>query len=356
VNWSDTRKKLLQLASTRATRSVEELDPSQRQNGAHGVDGHEPDRKGSAGDGSAGNGSSSNGSTDNGSTSNGSVSHASTGNGSANGSVRRAASLCVASGKGGTGKSVVSAALATLFRARGPTLIVDADLGVGNAHILQDVAPPRTFVDVVEGNLPVRDAVYRCAPDLDLVAGGSGVPRMADLSSYELHLIASGLAELEHDYRFLVVDSAAGVSRQTLAFARACDLTLLVTTPDLTAMTDVYAFLKLLVAGRPGVRPLLLVNRVDCDEEADEVGRRIARVGQRFLGISPKLIGWIPDDPAVSETVNRRGAVVALEPLAEASRALRTIAVRVLEELARTEAQGLGQMLQREVGYTERGA
>jgi Mrp family chromosome partitioning ATPase len=51
----------------------------------------------------------------------------------------RAASLCVASGKGGTGKSIVSASLAHLLSASGRTLLVDADLGVGNAHILQDV-------------------------------------------------------------------------------------------------------------------------------------------------------------------------------------------------------------------------
>ena len=313
MNWSETRKKLLQLASNRASRSIEEGDSFPGSE----VDGQTDELF-------------------------------------SNGAVRRAASLCIASGKGGTGKSVVSASLATLFRARGRTLIVDADMGVGNAHILQDVAPAKTFVDVVEGELPVREVVHHCVPDLDLVAAGSGVPRMAELTSYELFLIAGGLAELETDYAYAVVDSAAGVSRQTLAFARACDLTLLVTTPDLTAMTDVYAFLKLLVAGRSAARPLLLVNRAKDEDEAAEVARRIARVGERFLGFAPKLIGWIPDDPAVCATVNRRGAVVALEPHAEAARALRTIAVSVLEELGRTEAHGLGRTLLREVGYSSR--
>src|SRR5262245_19798340 len=62
--------------------------------------------------------------------------------------VSRAVSLCVASGKGGTGKSIVSASLAALFSPRGRTLLVDADFGVGNAHILQDVSPTVTCVDV----------------------------------------------------------------------------------------------------------------------------------------------------------------------------------------------------------------
>src|SRR5688572_21581197 len=167
-------------------------------------------------------------------------------------------SLCVASGKGGTGKSIVSASLAALFAPRGRTLLVDADFGVGNAHILQDVSPRSTCVDVVEGRESVRAALVSCGKDLDLLAAGSGVPRMSEMTSFELHLLASGLREVENDYRYLLVDSAAGVSHQTLAFARASDATLIVTTPDLTAMTDAYAFLKLLFAGRAGTRALLL--------------------------------------------------------------------------------------------------
>jgi len=263
-------------------------------------------------------------------------------------------SLCVASGKGGTGKSIVSASLASLLAARGRTLIVDADLGVGNAHILHDVSPLATLVDVVEGRLSVREALCRCGPELDLLAAGSGVPRMADLSSYELYLIASGLREIEARYEYVLVDSAAGVSRQTLAFARSCDVTLIVTTPDLTSMTDAYAFLKLLVASRPGARTLLLVNRAHDEEEADEVVRRIARVGERFLGSAPRMIGWLPEDRAVSGCVNRRGPVVTLEPAAEVSSALRRVVVAVLEELDPQRHIVLGEELQREVGYSAR--
>ncbi|MAE28392.1 MAG: hypothetical protein CMJ87_05315, partial [Planctomycetes bacterium] len=65
------------------------------------------------------------------------------------GAATRAASLCLVSGKGGTGKSFVTANLACLFARRGRTLLIDADLGVGNAHILQGVNPDHTLVDLV---------------------------------------------------------------------------------------------------------------------------------------------------------------------------------------------------------------
>jgi flagellar biosynthesis protein FlhG len=261
----------------------------------------------------------------------------------------RAASICVASGKGGTGKSIVSAALATLFGVRGRTLVVDADLGVGNAHILQDVSPPLSFVDVVSGGVSAREALVVCSGQVDLLAAGSGVPRMAELTVSELHLVAAGLEDLERDYRYLVVDSAAGVSLQTVGFARACDVTLVVTTPDLTAMTDAYAFMKVLAGRDPGCRLLLLVNRAADEETALDVTERLGRVCRRFIGRSPRLIGWLPEDPEVTRSVNERGPVVILAPEAPASMALRRVAVEVLEELHREHSGGFGRRFLRDL-------
>jgi len=265
-------------------------------------------------------------------------------------------SLCIASGKGGTGKSIVSAALAAHFSERAPTLLFDADFGVGNAHILQDVTPEVTCVDVIEGRLTLAEARVACGHGLDLIAAGSGVPRMAELGDLELQTLARGLSAFERDYRTVLVDSAAGVSSQTLAFARACDALLIVTTGDLTAMTDAYAFLKLHFAGRAGARAFLLVNRAANAEEAEEVTRRIARVGERFLGTAPRCVGWLPHDPAVSACVNRRGPVTRLEPGSEVARALRTVATNLEQELLGIQPQGLGAALAREVGELARRA
>jgi flagellar biosynthesis protein FlhG len=266
----------------------------------------------------------------------------------------RARSLCIASGKGGTGKSVVTASLAHLLAARGRALIADCDLGVGNAHILQNVSPETSFVDVVEGRASVREIVQPCSAELDLIGGGCGVSRMAQLTAYELHLVASGLADVEREYRYLLVDSAAGVSRQTVIFAAVSDLVLLVTTPDLTAMTDAYAFLKVLLGRAPETRVLLCVNRARDAGEAESVAHRIQRVAGRFLGRAPELVGWLPDDPAVTRCVNHRAAVVALEPTAPFARLLRVLSARVLEELSRLHPRGLGATLLGEVGLARR--
>jgi flagellar biosynthesis protein FlhG len=264
----------------------------------------------------------------------------------------RAASVCIASGKGGTGKSVVTASLGALLSRAGRTLIVDADMGVGNAHILQNLSPDHSFVDVVEGRLSVREVLVHARPQLDLLAAGSGVSRMAGLSNYEMHLIACGLESLETDYSHVLIDSAAGISMQTVAFAAASDVVLLVTTPDVTALTDAYAFLKVFTQRRADCVPLFVVNRAGSEEEAEAVAERFRSVSRKFLSREPRSIGWIPEDRSVVRSVSTREPVVASEPESPAAQAMQRIAVALQQELSAHHHRGLGRQLLRTVGYT----
>ncbi|HVS18999.1 MAG TPA: P-loop NTPase [Planctomycetota bacterium] len=270
---------------------------------------------------------------------------------------RRAASLCVASGKGGTGKSVVASSLACLLRARGRTLLVDADMGVGNAHLMFDLSPARSFVDVVAGRCTVAEARAACLPGLELVGAGSGVSRMSALSAYEMHLIARGLQELDGEYAHLVVDSAAGISEQTVGFAAACDVVVLVTTPDVTAMTDAYAFLKVLWARRRESRVLLVVNRVPAEPGegalvARHVGERIAAVSEKFLGRAPSMLCAVPEDAACARSLALRKPLVVAEPGAPATVALQAASVVLADELDGIAHGGLGWRLADAVGFS----
>ncbi|MDF1799297.1 MAG: AAA family ATPase [Planctomycetota bacterium] len=257
----------------------------------------------------------------------------------------RARSVCVVSGKGGTGKSVVSGSLARLFARVGPTLLVDGDLGVGNAHILQGVTPRGSLGDQLAGTRRMAELVEPCGHGLDLVAGGSGLAGLANLGAVELARLGDGLAELERDYRYLVLDCGAGISASTLAFARAADLVLVVTTTDLTALTDAYALLKVLGLPPRGPAAQLLVNRAPSEAGARAVHERIDSVARRFLGRGPALLGWCPEDPAVVESVNHRVPLVERSPGAPAAQALAQLAVDLREVLDPCHPRGAGRTL-----------
>ena len=254
----------------------------------------------------------------------------------------RARSLCVVSGKGGTGKSVTSASLARLFSRHARTLLFDADLGVGNAHILQGSAPKHTLGDVLGGNQSLDSIVHRCEENLDLIAGGSGVARLAALSVPDLAALGDNLANLERDYSYVIADCGAGISETTLGFARASDSLLIVTTPDLTAMTDAYAFLKVLGKRRGDAPPMLLINRAQDEAEAAAAAARIANVSERFLGFAPEWIGWVPEDRSVFDSVNQRRPLVLHAPDCVAANAFFGIFANVQQRVDSQHPRGLG--------------
>ncbi len=254
------------------------------------------------------------------------------------------------SGKGGTGKSLVSASLAALLARRGRTLLLDADLGVANAHLLQDVTPEHHLVDVIEGKVSMEDAVARCSEQLDLLAGGSGFGRVAHLSHLELEMLSRGLERIERRYEYCLVDSAAGLSDQTVGLAAAADLVVMVTTPDITSLTDAYAFLKVLVQRSPARQPFIVVNRVQEAADAASATKRMSHVAEKFLGQQPQFAAHLPEDRAAYRCTQRRKPVVVAEPQSPLAGGLRSLAADVLAELDGLEPQGLGRTLAQRLG------
>ncbi|MDP6408193.1 MAG: cellulose synthase operon protein YhjQ/BcsQ [Planctomycetota bacterium] len=266
----------------------------------------------------------------------------------------RAGSICIAGGKGGTGKSVVCAALGSLLSQRGRTLLLDADFGMGNAHLLQGVDPGRSFADFLRGEIGLEGLLVPRRPGLDLIPVGHGALDRTELSTFEMHRIATGLERLETGYEHLLVDLPAGASDQTLALAAASDVVLLVTNHENTALMDTYAFYKLLSHRRPGVRPLLVVNRVESAELARDTQRRLASVSERYLGHSLRMLGWIPEDPRVRCGLTMTTPIVEREPASPAAVALTELAARVSDALGGSGRAGLGRTLLRRVGYSPR--
>lgn len=71
-------------------------------------------------------------------------------------------SIAIASGKGGTGKSVISTNLGVVLAKAGKNvLILDADLKMANISLLMDLEYPEiTLSEVLSGEADLKDAIY----------------------------------------------------------------------------------------------------------------------------------------------------------------------------------------------------
>ncbi len=260
--------------------------------------------------------------------------------------------LAVASGKGGTGKTVLASNLATQLCMDGfKVAFFDADLGVANAHLLLGVQATRTIAQVLSGRLPLKEAALPSPFGPWIVPGGSGISDLASLSAHEFLRLARDFRPWEEGMDFLVLDCAAGISVQTVLFLQAADDVIVVTNPDFTAMTDAYALIKVLHQRDPAVRVHVVVNRIRYAGQEGHVFDRLQSVCRRFLGKDLGFLGGIPDDDEVPRSVGARVPFVVGAPGSEVALALRSVKEKILglRGAVRVEEEGL-----RREGYGER--
>lgn len=234
--------------------------------------------------------------------------------------------VCVASGKGGTGKSILASNLAVLRARRGErVLLVDFDAGLANDHLLLGLAPQYDLSHVLQGQVTAEDALVTGPEGLALLSGGVGRHILANPTRRELDRLFKALRPLEDRFDLIVIDHGAGVSYATVAHLAAATTMLLVTNHEVTALSDGYALYKRAHLANPYIRAGLVLNRAPDETRAHSAWERFRSASQRFLGHAPELVGWVPYDSAVLRSVEVRVPVTLSEPESEASRAIESI-------------------------------
>jgi flagellar biosynthesis protein FlhG len=234
--------------------------------------------------------------------------------------------VCVASGKGGTGKSILASNLAFLRAGRGErVLLVDFDAGLANAHLLLGLAPQHDLSHVLQGQVRAEDALVAGPGGLKLLSGGVGRHILANPTRRELDRLFKALRPLEDQFDLIVIDHGAGVSYATVTHLAAASTLLVVTNHEVTALSDGYALYKRAHLVNPYIRVGLVVNRAPDEARAQSAWERFRSASQRFLGHAPELVGWVPYDPAVLRSVELRVPVALLEPESAAARAIEAV-------------------------------
>jgi flagellar biosynthesis protein FlhG len=271
----------------------------------------------------------------------------------------------VASGKGGVGKSVVSASLAIGLASTGPRAVaVDLDLGGANLHSLFGCERARhTLADFVRGRIDsLADALsVTTVPGVRLLSGARAGFDLAGARRAQKQRILAGLASIDAGH--VVLDLGAGSGAHTLDAFLAAHRRLLVVTPEPTAIENAYHFLNaaffralrheargsgtsdalaavLEDARERGATPRelvsaasradartgdrlrarlrsfevdLVVNRCEA-ENAREHGEPIAAAGRAQLGAGLRFAGALAEDRSVTAAVVRGVPVMQLFP------------------------------------------
>ncbi len=214
---------------------------------------------------------------------------------------REAVVLAFASGKGGTGKSFLATNTAIALHVAGRRVaLVDCDFGLANAHLLLGVNPRYSLQHLLDGGVPVEQVLAPTPYGPSLIAGGSGIASLAELDARHLQTLARALQWVAGSHDVVVLDCAAGLSPQSLITVLAAHHVVVVTNPEIAALTDAYALIKCLArqASAPAIH--VAVNRVCQPGLGAATFGRLAEVSRRFAACTVHYLGEVPEDPAVT--------------------------------------------------------
>ena len=294
---------------------------------------------------------------------------------------RRARKLiAIGGGKGGIGKSLVSANLGMALARRGAQVVlVDADLGGANLHTCLGVEQPTaTLSDFVNNRVArLEDVVVETGvKGLKLISGAHDMLDAANPKHAQKSKLLRNVQGLDVDY--VLLDLGAGTSFNVLDFFVAADIGVVVLLPEPTSIENAYRFIKaaffrrlqsltdsttaqqvsLVLSGRDekvrtpwdlceqlrpthpeqaqrlqaalnGFHPHLVINQARARGDYD-LGLQVASAWKKFFGLELGYLGAVGFDEAVWGAVRSRRALLDASPDSAASKALLRIAENLL--------------------------
>ena len=154
--------------------------------------------------------------------------------------------VSITSGKGGVGKSTLTANIAYLMTQYGKNVaILDADIGLANMQILLDTKPVYTLYDYIENGVSLDNILTKTKyQNITLIAGKSGHKFINENSALYTRVV-SEIIQL-NSFDIVLIDTGAGLNDYVQEFLNISDEIVAITTTDPSALTDVYALLKML--------------------------------------------------------------------------------------------------------------
>jgi septum site-determining protein MinD len=230
--------------------------------------------------------------------------------------------IVITSGKGGVGKTTTAINLGAAINYFGKeVLIIDGNLTTPNIGLhLNSPEVPINLNHVLLNKAEPFEAVYEHESGVKIIP--------SSLSIKELKKINPGrIKDFKEDFKkissYIIVDSAAGLGEEATSAIDLADELIIVTNPELPAITDALKAIKLAEQMKKPV-----------------IGVIVTRVKKNNIELKPEtvkemleipILGMVPEDECVQRALNLKDAVIHTHPKSKASRAYKEIAARLLE-------------------------
>ena len=249
---------------------------------------------------------------------------------------KRARITAITSGKGGVGKTFLSANLAAALARQGEkVLVLDADLGLANLDVVLNLFPKITLHDVFTGKNTLDQALIEAPGGFTVLLAGSGMVEYSRLTPEVREKLVEVVDQVVPRFDRILLDTGAGISDVVLYTVSLADEVLIVATPEPTSLTDAYATIKVLATTQQRRDIRVLVNQVSKPGEGRVIRGQLQQVVDRFVSpglevpVKLEFVGEIPTDASVRDAVKRRQLLLECLPGSAAAQAVIAAATRL---------------------------
>lgn len=219
--------------------------------------------------------------------------------------------VAIASGKGGVGKTTLTANLGAALASSGYRVVLfDGDLGLADLDIALGLKSENNLQHVLEGVVPMSEAVTKGPSDMRVLTGSSGASSLLRLSRKRLQSLLAQTEEFRASTDILIVDVASGADARVMTFLKHADEVILVTTPDPTSIVDCYSTAKVLFRHKKDAKIDIVVNRAANEKQAQVAFQTIKSTASRFLHKSVNYLGFVRNDAKAAEIAHTRKSFV----------------------------------------------
>ncbi len=248
----------------------------------------------------------------------------------------------IISGKGGVGKTTTSINLGSCLNKLGEdVIIVDANLTTPNVGIyLGAPIVPITLNHVLTGQARLEDAIYEHDSGTKIIPASLSLKETEKINYKKL---SDSMRKLKKITSFVIIDSAAGLGEEARAAIAASDEVIIVTNPEMAAVTDALKTMKLAEEMNKPVKGVIITRY-----RGDLIEMSIPNIQDM---LETKILGIIPEDDSIRESQSMKNPVIYTHPNSRATQTYLDLTRRILGKKVEEEKKGFFTKLLKSLGF-----